>query len=418
MENLYNNLNEIKSILNLSKEQIKDRKLSLIDFSKHGFPSKKDEDWKFIDLNRIISSKIPKIKFSNNLVSKKIDNKEIFKNINENLLENNYIISKNGLITDVFLNHEDENKFSIIKKPVNINDDEYSSLSSLNKAFYLDYLKLVIKKNYKFKRPVLIINYSSPEIENTALNQRFDLVMEKNSCMSILDLNWNLSENNFYNISNNFVLNENSILKNYKIDLNNNSNIFYSKTKIELYRNSISENFVISSGSECAKNEIECDLKENFSSAFVNGIISLNNSKQHEIRSKINHLSENTKSYQLIKCALKDKSKAVYQGKIFVDSVAQKTDGYQLSKAILLNEGTEFDGKPELEIYADDVKCSHGSSSGNLDENKIFYLMTRGLSKSQAKKILLDGFFLEVIEKITDSNIKNIINELMKIKWR
>ena len=412
MDNLETNLNEIKDILNLSKEQIEDRKLSLLDFSKNGFPSKKDEDWKFIDLNRIISSKIPEIKFSNNLVSKKIDNKEIFKNISKNLLENNYVISKNGLITDIVLDHEDKNKFSITKIPLNIKEDQYSSLGSLNKAFYLDYLKIVIKKNYKFKKPVLIINYSSPEIENTVLNQRFDLVMEKNSCMSILDLNWNLSENNFYN----FQLNENSILKNYKIDLNNNSNIFYSKTKIELYKNSISENFIISSGSECSKNDIECDLKEKFSSAFVNGIINLDVSKQHEIRSKINHLSENTKSYQLIKCALKDKSKAVYQGKIFVDNVAQKTDGYQLSKAILLNEGTEFNGKPELEIYADDVKCSHGSSSGNLDENKIFYLMTRGLSKNEAKKILLDGFFLEVIEKITDTKVKDLIKELMKIR--
>ena len=76
MDNLETNLNELKDILNLNKKQIEDRKLSLIDFSKNGFPSKKDEDWKFIDLNRIISSKIPKIKFSNNLVSKKIENKE------------------------------------------------------------------------------------------------------------------------------------------------------------------------------------------------------------------------------------------------------------------------------------------------------------------------------------------------------
>ena len=102
--------------------------------------------------------------------------------------------------------------------------------------------------------------------------------------------------------------------------------------------------------------------------------------------------------------------------KIFVDSKAQKTDGYQLSKGILLNDGTEFNAKPELEIYADDVKCSHGSSSGNLDENKIFYLMTRGLSKDEAKKILLDGFYMEVIEKITDIKIKKIIKKLMNIK--
>ena len=112
---------------------------------------------------------------------------------------------------------------------------------------------------------------------------------------------------------------------------------------------------------------------------------------------------------------MNEKSKAVYQGKIYVDSKAQKTDGYQSSKAILLNENTEFNGKPELEIYADDVKCSHGSSSGNLDENKIFYLMTRGLNKNEAKKLLIDGYLMEVIDKITDERIKAIIKEIIKI---
>ena len=98
----------------------------------------------------------------------------------------------------------------------------------------------------------------------------------------------------------------------------------------------------------------------------------LSESKHHEIKTNINHLSENTKSYQLIKSVLEDNSKGVYQGKIYVDQIAQKTDGYQLSKALLLNKDVEFDAKPELEIYADDVKCSHGSTSGNLDENLYF----------------------------------------------
>ena len=131
----------------------------------------------------------------------------------------------------------------------------------------------------------------------------------------------------------------------------------------------------------------------------------------HEIKTNINHLSENTKSYQLIKSVLNNNSKGVYQGKIFVNSKAQKTDGYQLSKALLLNENTEFNGKPELEIYADDVKCSHGSTSGNLDENSIFYLMSRGLNYDQAKKLLIDGFINDVIEKITNIEIQKYLNE-------
>ena len=114
-----------------------------------------------------------------------------------------------------------------------------------------------------------------------------------------------------------------------------------------------------------------------------------------------------------------DESKSVYQGKIFVNSKAQKTDGYQLSKAILLNESSEFNAKPELEIYADDVKCSHGSASGSLNEDSIFYLMSRGLSIKQARELLINGFLLDVVEKITDSEIKNLIKNLIGVKeWK
>ena len=113
---------------------------------------------------------------------------------------------------------------------------------------------------------------------------------------------------------------------------------------------------------------------------------------------------------------MSDDSKGVYQGKIFVDPKAQKTDGYQLSRALLLNENVEFNAKPELEIYADDVKCSHGSTSGNIDENSIFYLMSRGLSYSDSKKLLTNGFLNEVIEKITNENIKNFVKKISGIE--
>jgi len=152
------------------------------------------------------------------------------------------------------------------------------------------------------------------------------------------------------------------------------------------------------------------------SSAFINGVFSLKENQQHEIRTTINHLVENTKSYQLIKSVLGKNSKSAYQGRIFVNSKAQKTDGYQLSKAILLDETSEFNAKPELEIYADDVKCSHGSASGSLDENSIFYLMSRGLNYQQSKELLINGFLMDVVEKITDVEIKNLITNIIGLK--
>tara|TARA_B100000579_G_C22521953_1_gene706600 strand:- start:179 stop:676 length:498 start_codon:yes stop_codon:yes gene_type:complete len=163
------------------------------------------------------------------------------------------------------------------------------------------------------------------------------------------------------------------------------------------------------------KNEINCNLRGKYASAFVNGILYLDEEKHHEIRTKINHLVENTKSYQLIKCVLDENAKAVYQGKIFVNPEAQKTDGYQLSKAILLNKSSEFNAKPELEIYADDVKCSHGSASGSLNENSIFYLRSRGLNYKEAKKLLINGFILDVIDKITDDEIKTFVKKTMSL---
>ena len=179
--------------------------------------------------------------------------------------------------------------------------------------------------------------------------------------------------------------------------------------------NSLAETFIFSKASKFIKNEVNCNLKGEYSSAFINGIMNLKKSDHHEIKTNINHLAENTKSYQLVKCVLNDNSKGVYQGKIFVDSKAQKTDGYQLSKALLLSKNTEFDAKPELEIYADDVKCSHGSTSGNLDENSIFYLMSRGLNYKQSRELLINGFLLDVVEKITDIEIKNFVKSIMGV---
>jgi Fe-S cluster assembly protein SufD len=232
----------------------------------------------------------------------------------------------------------------------------------------------------------------------------------------LIDLFYDNSKKNFLNIFYNFDLNQDAVLKNYKVDKIENKNVKYSFNNIEQEANSVSETFILSSGSHFSKNEINCNLKGKYSSAFVNGIVSLTEDKHHEVRTTVNHLAENTKSYQLIKSVLDDSSKAVYQGKIFVNSEAQKTDGYQLSKAILLNEASEFNAKPELEIYADDVKCSHGSASGSLNEDSIFYLMSRGLNYKQSRELLINGFLLDVVEKITDSEIKDLIKNMIGFK--
>ena len=136
--------------------------------------------------------------------------------------------------------------------------------------------------------------------------------------------------------------------------------------------------------------------------------------EHQEIKTKINHLAPNCKSFQKIKNVLENNSVGVYQGKIFVKDIAQKTDAYQLSKALILNDMAEFNAKPELEIYADDVKCSHGSSSGSIDEDAIHYLMTRGIERSKARKLLINGFLNEIFENIPEQDLKVFLKKIVE----
>ena len=380
-----------------SKSDAEFKESFLNKFIAKGFPSKKSENWKFSDLNQIIQKNIGDLSFYNDYSSSNKIDTSIF--IDE--LEHNKIVFVNGRVEKIDFGFEDKNKIEINEdfKPKDKLENN-NSLIDLNSAFTNKSYKILIKQNYSFNKPLIVYHTSNSKIKSKNINLRLEFELEQNSSLRLIDFFHDTSEKNFINIFYNFDLRKNAILKNYKIDKIQNNNIKYSFNDINQDENSVSETFILSAGSDFLKNEINCNLNGKYSSAFVNGIFSLMDKQQHEIRTTVNHLTENTKSYQLIKSVLGKDSKAVYQGKIFVNSIAQKTDGYQLSKAILLDESSEFNAKPELEIYADDVKCSHGSASGSLDENSIFYLMSRGLNYQQSKELLINGFVLEVIEKI------------------
>ena len=411
MEQLKVDFNKVIESLKLSEKSINSRKKNFNQFVENGFPNKRLEDWKFSDLNQIISSNIENLRFHTDVELGEIDETIFIAKF-----AHNKIIFLNGVISKVDFSFEDDTKV-LITRDLNQNENskEVNSLVSLNNALIASYIRVTVKENYSMNKPLIIYNITTKELKSTAINLKTDIVLEKNSSLKLIDLFDDSSENNFINIVQNFDIAQDAILKNYKIDHKKNSNIKYSYNNINLEKNSISENFIFSTGSKFIKNEINCNLNNEYSSAFINGIINLTNSQHHEIKTNINHLAENTKSYQLIKSVLNENAKGIYQGKIYVDSKAQKTNGYQLSKALLLSENTEFDGKPELEIYADDVKCSHGATSGNLDEDAIFYLMSRGLSNQQSKELLINGFLLDAVEKITDIEIKDLIKNMIGI---
>ena len=389
------------------------KRVFLNKFLEKGFPNKKFENWKFSDINQIIKKNIGELSFYNDYSSSNKIDTSIF----IGGLEHNKIVFINGRVEKIDFSFEDKDKIEINEdsKPKDKLENN-NSLIDLNTAFINKSYKILVKENYTFNKPLIVYHTSNNKIRSKNINLRLGFELEKNSSLRLIDFFNDISEKNFINIFYNFDLKKHAILKNYKIDKIENNNIKYSFNNINQDENSVSETFILSAGSDFLKNEINCNLNGKYSSAFVNGIFSLRNNQQHEIRTTINHLTENTKSYQLIKSVLGKESKAVYQGKIFVNSIAQKTDGYQLSKAILLDETSEFNAKPELEIYADDVKCSHGSASGSLDENSIFYLMSRGLNYQQSKELLINGFVLDVIEKITDTEIKDLVKSIIGLK--
>ena len=409
--------NEIKSIFDkslnegdFSSSQKNIKEKSFNRFIEQGFPNKRIEDWKFSDLNQIISANFENLDFSKKNIDKSVDVDFI------NEFEHNKIIFVDGNISKIDFSYEDKDKFSL-KHDLELDEQlNENALLNLNTAFLSSYIKFTVKKGYQFQKPLILYNYLTSDLVSHGLNLRMDIDLEDGSSLDIVNIANQNAKNNFLNLRQKINIGKNSVLKNYSLDISPTSNIKYSFNDINLDKNSHLEYFILSKGSKFAKHDINCSLNNDHGSVSLNGIIDLDNEKHHEIKTSINHNEENCKSYQLIKSVLNENSKGVYQGKIYVNSKAQKTDGYQLSRALLLNDDVEFNAKPELEIYADDVKCSHGSTSGNIDENSIFYLMSRGLSHAQSKKLLTNGFLNEVIEKISNKNIKSLIKKLTGIQ--
>ena len=399
-------------------------------FVETGLPTKKLEDWKFSNFNQIISSNLKNLNIDLDewwdmetrlpeLNKKKIKFNDYLKEF-----EHNKVVFTNGFFNHSSFEYEkDLNAGSLWEEDLQsafndhktiLVDKEKNPLSLLNNAFFTDGLYLNIKKGFQLNKPLVIYNvFDSTKITNF-FNQKLIIDIEENAKIDIFIYTINISKSPiFFNTYNNFFIGRNGLLKLYYFNNLEKKDLNYNCNDVKINNNGILENFTFSNSADYFKNEINCSLNEQYSSVFVNGVLLNTDNQNHEIKTKIKHLSENTKSYQKIKAVVDKNSKAIFQGKIFVDPKAQKTNGYQLSKAILLNEESEFNSKPELEIYADDVKCSHGSTSGNLDEEAIFYLMSRGLDKYEAKKLLIKGFLSDAIETITNNEIKKyFLNKL------
>ena len=369
-------------------------------FLKTGLPNKKDENWKFSDLNLIVSKNFKQITNNDEL---KFDKK--IKLIDD--FDHNHIILVNGILKSYDIKYEEKGKLKVknLKSPENIGQPD-NNLYYLNKALSLGGFYLEVETNYKCKKPIIIYNYFTSNLDNKIINNSNKIKLNQNSELILIEYNVGEKSKFFKNTYEKINVEKDALLK-YIILQKTKSNAYFYKniTGSQAY-NSSCQNFILSSGLKFNKIEINMDLENENSNCYILSGLSLAKYEHQEIKTQINHLAPNCKSYQKIKNVLERESKGVYQGKIFVKDIAQKTDAYQLSKALILDEKAEFNAKPELEIYADDVKCSHGSTSGSIDENVIHYLMTRGIKLPEAKKLLINGFINEIFENIPEEKLK------------
>jgi len=401
---------KIDKIKDLSSEEISLRKKNLDLFYQTGFPNKKDEDWKFSDLNSILSNNFNKIANNDFLPREKE-----FKIIDE--FEHNFISLFNGKLISKDFSYEEKNKILInnFNYKDNLVLDSKNSLYFLNNALATGGFSLEISKNYKLKKPLVVYNNFSNSLKEKIVNYKNSIILNENSELNLINYINNSSKENFMvNILENIKVNKDSSLNNILINNSKCNCYFYKYIKSDLEKNSNFENYFLSSGLKFNKLDIEINLNEENSNSSVFSALNLINKEHQEIKTRINHNAPNCNSYQKVKNVLNDESKGVYQGKIFVKNIAQKTDAYQLSKALILNDAAEFDAKPELEIYADDVKCSHGSTSGSIDLNSIHYLKSRGIPEKEAYQMLINGFLCEILEKLSEGKIKNFLKEKLE----
>ena len=406
MQNFQINPRKIDQIKKISIEEKNFRIKNLEIFNANGFPNKKLEDWKFSDFKNIVANNFQEL--DTNEVSSNINDIDLIKDF-----DHNYIVVVNGNLHSSNFKHEDNKRIKIDDFNRNINYQESRNpLVCLNHALAVNGYFLEIEKNYKFKKVLVIYNYFTEDIKNKFLNNKNIIKLNENSELHIIEYTINKSQFKFINnVYEDIILEKNSKLKNICLQKNKNEGIFHKFLKNKLSFNSDYSNLIFSSGPKFNKLDIECDLIEENSNCNILSGLFLKENEHQEIKTFVRHLAPNCQSYQRIKNVLSSDGKGVYQGKIYVKSNAQKTNAYQLSKALLLNEDAEFNSKPELEIYADDVKCSHGSTSGSIDDESLHYLMSRGLSREESVKLLVKGFLNDVIELIKSPSIKKFVEK-------
>lgn len=274
-------------------------------------------------------------------------------------------------------------------------------LAALSTAGITGGVLIEIARNAEIAKPVHIISIGTAGDEPVAFAPRNVVWVGANAKATLVESHVGVGEGSYFSNSVTHVtVGDEAVFHHYKLQNEARSAYHVAMTHVTCGEKVIYDNFALSCGAKLARNEIRGKLDGSEILYAVNGVYMAAANQHHDNTTFIEHAKPNSQSREIYKGVLDENGRGVFQGKILVQRPAQKTDGYQMNRALLLSRKAEIDSKPELEIYADDVKCSHGATVGELDDNQLFYLKARGIAEHDARNMLIEAYLRDALEEI------------------
>ncbi len=385
-------------------------------FLHRGFPTQKEELWKYTDVTglakqsyiwpkRNLESFQQKIKLEKAISIVFVNGYFSPEFSNLTALPENVICTT---ISDAIIQHEDRIKPYLINK-MDLNRHPFAVL---NGALMTDGVFILIPKNVFISVPIHFYYYNTQQTEFLTAPRNIILAEAHSEVTFIEEYTSDNEAKYFTNAVTEIHAEENARVNHYKLQAENPSATHIANIFIKQKQNSVVKSFNLSIGGRLAREDVHVLQQETGAECYLQGFYHLTRDQQHiDNHVHVDHCAMHGVSSMLYKGIMRKKSHAVFNGKVFVHKNAQHIQAHQANHNLLLSFDAEVDTKPELEIYADDVKCTHGATVGQLDSEALFYLRARGIDKDQAMALLTHAFADEVMNQIKDEEIKNYVKQ-------
>lgn len=399
------------------------RKEALENLAKNGLPLAKDEEYRYTHIGRILEktfdfSNLAQLAGRQDFVKKPLfhDADAIHVFINNGVVDKTRIKGLAFPELDILTLHEASEKFSSeveahLGKCANVKKDPFTAL---NTAFSYEGIFIKIHKNTKIEKPIILHYSSGSASEIKVFQSRNLIIVEPGAQVNIIESYTSTNtEEQFSNHVSEIVVGANANLNYFKLQNQSNSTYHIDNTYISQARDSVVKSNTFSLEGKIIRNNLNHMLEEENCEAHMHGLYVIHGNGHVDNHTSVDHKVANCYSNEIYKGILDDHSKGVFNGKIFVRKDAQKTNAFQSNKNMLLTDTASINTKPQLEIWADDVICSHGCTTGQLDEEQLFYLRSRGIGRSSARAILLHAFVNDVLDKIEIDFLHDFIHNEM-----